>query len=368
MSRRRLLSVCRGVPAWGDANPWAYALHASLAEAGFEALLVSLLTDADAVYFRHLLGERCADPYALGGVRGCRLGETADQRRAALGEIVDAFAPAVAVAWEVNPARLLRQASAALPLVLVGTQCARLEQLIAGGAARDYLDFRAAVDRGVVFPVGRDHPELAAIQACDLLVLPSALARTAQEHLFPAHAGKMYGRTIAAAEPMLAEAGRFTDRRRPFAEREIDVTFVAGRWDVEARGLSLVERLCARLPGRRVALAGECGVPSSATRLGVLTRDALFDLLGRSKVVVAPALADPAAGGLFAAAAMGCNVVASPNCGPWELCADALMVADPSPDAFVERIERALAQPFPDHRQRFLDGGTADLIETLAAL
>lgn len=368
MTPRRLLSVCRGVPAWGDANPWAYALHAILPAAGFEPLLVNLLSDSDAVYFRYLLGERCEDPDRLGGVRRCRLDEAADDGRAALAAIVDAFAPEVAVAWEVDTARRLRQASAALPLVLVGTRCARLDDLIAGGAARDFLDFRSAIDRGVLFPVGADDPELAALRACDLLILPSALARTAQEHLFPAHAGKMYARAIAAAEPMVAEAERYRDQRRPFAARDIDATFVAGDWDVAARGLSLVERLRARLPGRRIALAGECGVPSGATRLGVLPREALFDVLGRSKVVVAPALADPAASTLFAAAAMGCNVVASPNCGPWELCAEALRVADPSPDAFAERIERALAAPIPDHRQRFLDGGTADLVETLAAL
>ena len=368
MSPRRLLSVCRGVPAWGDANPWAYALHARLAASGFAPLLVNLLSDADAVYFRHLLGERCEDPDQLGSTQRCRVEDTGDQGRAALGAIIDAFAPEVAVAWEVDTARLLRQVSAALPLVLVGTRCARLDDLIAGGAARDFLDFRAAIDRGVLFPVSPDDPELAAIRACDLAILPSALARTAQEHLFAAHAGKMYARTISAAEPMLAEAERYRDRRRPLAARDIDVTFVAGRWDVEARGLSLAERIRARLPGRRVALVGECGVTSGATRLGVLPRDALFDVLGRSKVVVAPALADPTATDLFAAAAMGCTVVASANCGAWELCAEALRVAAPSPDAFVERIERALAAPLPDHRQRFLDGGTADLVETLAAL
>ena len=173
---------------------------------------------------------------------------------------------------------------------------------------------------------------------------------------------------IQELKSMLAEAERYRDRRRPLAARDIDVTFVAGRWDVEARGLSLAERIRARLPGRRVALVGECGVTSGATRLGVLPRDALFDVLGRSKVVVAPALADPTATDLFAAAAMGCTVVASANCGAWELCSEALRVAAPSPDAFVERIERALAAPLPDHRQRFLDGGTADLVETLAAL
>ncbi|MEO8603620.1 MAG: hypothetical protein ABI629_13690 [bacterium] len=368
MARRRLLSVCRGVPEWGDANPWAYALHAVLGAAGFDAVLVNLLTDSDAVYFRHALGEHCEDPYQLGGVQRCALGESARHGDVALAEIVASLAPDVAVAWDVDTARLLRQAAVQLPLVLVGTRCARLERLIADGAVRDFLGFRSAVDRGVIFSVGREDPELDAIQACDLLILPSLLARTAQEHLFPAHAGKMYDRTISAAEPLDAEARRFHALRRPFAERDIDVSFVAGRWDAPARGLPLVDRICARFPGRHVALVGECASPTGARHLGMLPRRALYEILGRSKVVVVPGLADPAPAGWFEASAMECNLVASPNCGPWDLCPEELRVDDASSAAFVERIERALARPMPDHRQRFLDGGTDELVETLAAI
>ncbi|MGH7786967.1 MAG: hypothetical protein ACRERC_08885 [Candidatus Binatia bacterium] len=368
MSRRRLLSVCRGVPAWGDANPWAYALHANLAETGFDARLVNLLTESDVAYFHHLLGEGCEDPDQLGGVRRCLIGEAPASGRAALDEVLTAFAPDVAVAWEVDTARLIRHASAQVPLVLIGTHCARLETLIADGAVRDFVGFRAALERGVIFPPGRDDAELAAIQACDLLILPSALARTAQEHFFPAHAGKMYDRAISAAEVIAAEAARFCALRRPFAARDIEVVFVAGRWDAAARGLPLVERIAARLPDRRIALVGECPAPIGVRRLGVLPRAALYEVLGRSKVVVAPGLADPAPLGLFAAAAMDCNAVASPNCGAFELCAEELRVADTTAAAFVERIAHALVRPIDDHRRDWLDGGTADLVATLAAL
>ena len=75
--------------------------------------------------------------------------------------------------------------------------------------------------------------------------------------------------------------------------------------------------------------------------------------------------ADAAPGGIFEASAMGCNVVASPDCGFWELCHDDLLVPTPSAAAFLDRIELACAQPFSDHRDQFL-GDTAELIETLA--
>lgn len=368
MPRRRLLSVCRGVPEWGDANPWAYALHAVLRAAGFDALLVPLLTAADAAYFDHVLGPDCADPDALGGVQPCAIADAPEQPPAALAALVAAWAPDVAIAWEVETARLLRRVAAELPLVLVSTRCARLDDLIATGAVRDFLGFRAAVARGVRFPVAAGDAERTALDACDLLLLPSALAHAAQAHLFPTHVGKMYARAISAAEPMSAAAERYGALRRPFAERDIDVTFVAGSWQPAARGLPLVARTCARFPDRQVALIGEGGAPGAAHRLGVLPRRALFEVLGRSKVVVAAGLADPAPAGWFEASAMHCNLVASPNCGPWELCPEPLRVADAVPAAFFECIARALMEPLPDHRPRFLDGGTAELLETLAVL
>ncbi len=366
--RRRLLSLCHGVPEWGNANPWAYALHEILAEAGFEVLLVNLLADSDVFYFRHLLGHECEDPRRLGNVRRCPIDDPILRGESALRDTVASFAPDVAIAWETTTARLLRRAAAQLPLVLVGTHCARLERLIADGAVRDFLDFRSAVERGVRFPVDGDDPELDAIEACDLMILPSELARFTQGHLFPAHAGKMYARAISAAEPMRAEASRFLNLRRPFADRDIDVLFVAGRWDAAARPLRLVDRVCARFPHLRVELVGESTALTRARHLGARPRRALYEILGRTKVVVAPGLADPAPAGLFEASVMACNLVASPNCGLWGLCPEALRVPDASHSAFVERVEHALARPLPDHRHRFLDGGTSELVETLAAI
>jgi hypothetical protein len=366
--RRRLLTLCLGVPEWGDVNPWAYALHESLGAAGFDALLVNLLEEPEVAYFHHVLGEGCEDPRRLGTVRRCPTGGASSDGDVALREMVAEFAPDVAVAFEGAAARRLRRAAAQLPLVLVAAQCARLEELIAEGAVRDYLSFRSAVARGVRFPVADDHPELDAIRCCDLMILPSELARFAQEHFFPPHVGKMYARAISAAEPMHAEASRFRHLRRPFAERDIDVLFVAGRWDAPARQLPLVERVCRRLPHLRVELVGESGVRTPARHRGVTRRSVLYEMLGRTRAVVVAGLADPAPAGLFEASAMGCNVVASPNCGHWDVCAEELRLPDASTAAFVAGIERAVRRALPDRGQHHRDGGTADLVDIFAIL
>ena len=365
--RRRILCSDHGVVASGDANPWAYALHDLLRAEAFDSRLVHLLTEPEAWYFRYRFGNDCDDPDQVGGVQRCIVTQPVAQRQAALADLIEAFEPELLVAWGTTAARALRRAAPTLPLVLMVSRCARLEELIDQRSVRDFVAYRAAVQRGVVYPRSNDHPELDAFAGCDLAIAPSELARFTYEHFYRAHIGKMYGRPLAPSEWVQREAERFEALRRPFERRDIDVIVVAASWDIAARNLRLTAALCRRLRSRNVHIVGECRAWPPAYTHGALPRRSLFELLGRAKVAVFPGLADAAPGGMLEAAAMGCNVVASPNAGFYELCHDDLRVPTPSVAAFLERIELALARPLTDGRERF-GGDSAELIETLVAL
>ena len=62
---------------------------------------------------------------------------------------------------------------------------------------------------------------------------------------------------------------------------------------------------------------------------------------------------------------MGCNVVASPNCGNWQLCNSRLVAERGTRAEFLSKIELSLGAPFTDNRERFR-GGYADLVDTLS--
>ena len=115
-----------------------------------------------------------------------------------------------------------------------------------------------------------------------------------------------------------------------------------------------------RLAGLAVHVVGE--VPervAGATFHGPIgDRAALFDLMGRARAVASPSLLDAAPGVLFEGSAMGCNAVASRNCGNWELCNEALVVEPFTVDAFASRLALAQERPFPDHLARFLERGS----------
>ena len=77
----------------------------------------------------------------------------------------------------------------------------------------------------------------------------------------------------------------------------------------------------------------------------------MFDLMGRTKTVVSPSTFDVAPGILYEASALGCNVVASPNCGNAAICHEALIAADATVNALTSVIRRSLTARFPDRLQ-----------------
>jgi glycosyltransferase involved in cell wall biosynthesis len=365
--RRRVVFGSFGPPGWEDANSWAYNLFEELRGGPFELTFVELLTAADACYFRFLQGDDFHDPRRLGSILRCSIEEPVGGEQPALGDLLRSLAPDLIVAWGSEAARLLRRALPDTPLVLAVADCDPIERLIEERVVRDWMAFQAAAECGVAFWAGRDDADLDTFLAADLVVPVSALACAAFEHLPSSGSGRIYRRPLAPADLSFTEAERFAHLRRPFDDRDVDVLFAARSWTRRAANLRLAEKVCAALGDREVHLVGEIEGRVATARVHGATcrRGDLFALLGRTRVVVCPALAEAGPSILFEAAAMGCNVVASPNCGYAGLCNDELLARRCSPREFLERIRGALSHPYGDNRGSFL-GGSAELVETLA--
>jgi glycosyltransferase involved in cell wall biosynthesis len=230
----------------------------------------------------------------------------------------------------------------------------------------DFAAFTRLVERGVTFTPPRGDRERVVVESSDLILPHSPHVRFAFEQFFPGHMGKVYANDLSIADLCYREAEAFSALARPFAQRDIDVLFVASDWERPEKNYPLVQKLAASCRNLRLHLVGAAptdGLPLH--RHGVIAdRRALYALLGRSRALVCPSHFDAAPGVLFEASAMGCNVVASPNCGNWQLVPEPLLAR--SPAAFDACIRRAAAAPYADHRQRF-GGGYAELVETLQA-
>jgi glycosyltransferase involved in cell wall biosynthesis len=366
MSKKILLG-CYGVPGRGGASTALYLLFERMQADGLDVSYINLVEEADAVFLRYQFGDTFENPRALANVHTCILEEPPWRPHAALTELIGALAPDLLLGFGFIPARLMKQAAPRRPVVFMPAGTRHVQHLIETGAVRDFMACRRGIARGITFPVPLENPERQAVESSDLIIVHSPLIRFAFEQLFPTHMGRMYANVISVADLIYPEAEPFAALKQPFAQRDIDLIFIASSWNRRIKNYRLVHKIISRCQELNVHVVGDIEQPHPPAQYhGTITRrEELYTLLGRSKTLACPSLLDAAPGVLFEASAMDCNVVASPNCGNWQLCNAQLLAESCSPDAFQHKIALSIAGVYKDNREHFR-GGYADLVDTLS--
>jgi len=149
------------------------------------------------------------------------------------------------------------------------------------------------------------------------------------------------------------------------------VLFMASDWGRVEKNYPLVSRLGRRLGDLRVHVVGD--VPYAlrwAVHHGFMTdRGALFELMGRARCIACPSLIDAAPGILFEGAVMGCNLVASKNCGNWDVCHPDLVVEPFDEPVMAERLHLAAHRRYDDRLDRFrARGAYRELMAIIGAI
>jgi glycosyltransferase involved in cell wall biosynthesis len=363
----RLLLAGRDAPGWGGASTINYVLFEQLQRDGFDVHYVNLVVESDRSRLAGFFGSTLGNPKSLPDVHTCILRTPEWRSDDNLTALIDQLAPNCLVGFGYMPAWLLEQAASRLPVVFLTSGCAGTKRLLQRGTIEDFQDFTRKVHNGVPFPISPHDPEAHIIERATLICVHSPTVRFAFEHLYPAQAGKIHARDISIADLVAAEAGDFQVLRQPFEQRDIDLLFVANEWQRPEKNYPLVQALCRRFPHHRIDVVGICPtVEPNAVHHGLVTaRRGVYGLLGRARTVACPSLLDAAPGVLFEAAAMGCNVVTSPNCGNWEICARPLLAPSCHPDEFAAAIERSWTTECPSPDAAFR-GGYAELSRILA--
>lgn len=363
---KKVLLACYEVPGWGGASTFLYTLFERMQRDAADVAYVNLVKDLDEPYLRATFGEILGNPARLDGVQTCILESPLWRVHPGIVDVIRSAQPDLIVVCGFIAAWLMKRAAPEVPLAFITSGCSQIKRLMRDGAVDDFIGFERSVARGISFEAPPADQERIAVEISDLIILHSPLVRRAFEHFFPAHMGKAYTNLISIADCVYAEAARFAHLQRPFAERDIDAIFIASNWSRPEKNYPLVQRVAAGGDGLKLHIVGKHEREDLRAKYhGVIAeREDLYALLGRAKAIVCPSRFDPAPGVLFEASAMGCNVVASPNCGNWELCNPELLAHTPA--AFVSRTRQATYAPYADNRAHFR-GGYDDLIETLTA-
>jgi glycosyltransferase involved in cell wall biosynthesis len=366
----RVLLACYEVPGWGGAATASYRLLRCLRERGLDVSYLTLVAPEDQDFFALLFGPEAANPAGLDGVHSLVYRERMSAPQPELAGLVRELDPDVVLSVGDAAVYLLGRAAPDRPIAFLASGFRAMDHGVRERRVRDLQEQTARLHGGGP-PPPLYATEAEAVERAALVITHAPPVLELARALFPGYRGKIHPRVVWYAEWIHADARDFAALARPWEDRDVDVLFVANSWERPVKNWPLVEQMGRRLPRLRLHVVGE--VPRRARGLvhhGMLTdRRAVFELMGRARVVASPSVFDAAPGVLFEAATLGCNVVASRNCGNWTLCHESL-VADPlTPGVFAERLRHAVAAPVESRLGEFLASGSlTDLVETLEVL
>jgi glycosyltransferase involved in cell wall biosynthesis len=260
-------------------------------------------------------------------------------------------------------AYLMKRASPERELVFLTAGCMQVSTVV------PVTEQLAAVS-GAVRPALEDWKEREAMAMADLVLTHSQLIRDLYLRFYPDHASKIHPAVISFAGWIAQDAAEYSALALPFEERDVDALFIASSWERKEKNSGLVADIAARLPDLSVHVVGEFAEPiAGVTHHGFVgARAELFRVMGRARTVVCPSSFDAAPGILFEGSVMGCNVVASKNCGNWEICNERLLVSDYTADAFASAIRGARDARLADNLELFLETSSYDALKRILAL
>jgi glycosyltransferase involved in cell wall biosynthesis len=317
---------------------------------GLDVHYVNLILEDELSRFQRMLGPSCENPRGLPNVHSCYLRGALHEPHPELAALIDGVLPDGMVGVGDISCYLMKRASPERELIFLTAGCMQVDRDIS-------LTEQLAALNGSARPDTPDWKEREAVEMSDLVLTHSPLIRDLYRRFYPDEAGKIHPTVFWFAEWVAEDAAEYTSSALPFEERDIDALFIASTWTRGEKNAGLLADIAKRVAGFSVHVVGEFPDPiGGVTHHGFVgSRADLFRIVGRARTVVCPSSFDAAPGILFEASTMGCNVVASKNCGNWELCNDRLLVSEYTADAFAEAILRARTAKFTDHMGRFLD-------------
>ena len=269
------------------------------------------------------------------------------------------------------PSSMLKQSAPDTRLIFLACGSDQARWYVERGEAPDMVSLFRLLRSNSFPPAIRPGRELEAMRMSDLVLANADDLRDICRLYYPDWAGKVYSKPLWFAEWICEEAEPYRDLARPFADREIDVLFVASLWNRQVKNYSLVADIIARCRDLKICIVGEIEHQAGhAVHTGfVSSRREMFHILGNARTLVSTSNMDAAPGIMFEASKMGCNVVASRNCGNWRICHEDLLVDPYHLQGYLKNIRRSVQKKYPDHLEYFLGlNAYQELIDMMAVL
>lgn len=364
---KSVLLGCYEVPGYGGANTASYKLFEMMRKDGLDVFYLNLIEEQDADYFRYVFDENFGNPKCLDNVYNCILNGPLFYPHPELVDLINDLSLDTLVGIGHIAALLMKRAAPEKRLIFLTTGCEQVQNYIVRKKTKDIIALSEFIQpKGT--PLLFRAREKEAVEISDLIITHSDITKFLYQYFFPFQLGKIYSDVIWFAEWIYKDALNYSGLKKAFSKRDIDILFVASIWSRLEKNYKLVKKIVSRLRGLNIHIVGEIEKKlANAKHHGLITRrEDLFTLLGNAKTIVCPSLFDAAPGILFEASAMGCNIIASKNCGNWKICNEKLLVDPFDFSNFLEKIHLSLTKKFDDNIDYFLKTNPyKNLIDTI---
>jgi hypothetical protein len=365
----RLLISCYEPKGYGGAATVAYEMFSTYHEMGINAGYLNIIRDFDTDYFRYKYGANFANPEQLENVFTSFIErEHYYEPQPAVIREVDKFKPDVILSIHYIAPLVLKMSIPDIPLIYLTAGCKQAQEYLEKDGKLDANSLLRYLQELEWPPRIYNHEEKRAAELADVVVTHSVQTKQFYHLFFSNIEGKIHNRVFWLHHLITKHVDKFQAFSKPFFDREIDVLFVSNDWSRIEKNYTFVAAIAACLYGTNIHIVGE--VPytiQGVSHHGIISNlGVLYNVMGNSKTIVSPSRLDAAPGILSEGIAMGCNIVASRNCGNWELCNPNLLVEDFTPQGFTEKIKTSLDSKLPDNSVDF--GTNADILDLLDLL
>lgn len=367
MKRRVLLAVYEA-PGFGGASTSQDSLHARMQKDGIDSHLVLIIRRSDRAFYEYTFGESWSNPGSLANVHVHWVDDTSGHGDADLRDLVLKIGPDVVECRGYVAAHLIGVAAGHLPMVysLVGIPETSALSRDRPGEISTVIDAYAGRSRT---PTLLSAGQMQAFLRSSLVVANSDLTLEACRALLPHWLSvRLHHESLSSVEWMVEQVRGLGVEPLPFEQRDIDLLLVASSWNRWEKNYPLVRELVEGCPDLRIHLVGHCDseIPSTTHHGLIGDRSRVLELMARAKVLVCPSRVDAAPGVLFEGALMGCNPVASKNCGNWQICDERLVVETYTSAGFEAAARLATREAYPNHLEDLVNDGSYDrLLEIL---
>ena len=365
--KKKVLLGCFEVPGWGGASTSSYKLFELMRAEGIEVSYINLIGHEDADFFRSVFGESVGNPKRFSDVWNCFLTAPLYERQRELEELIQRLSPDTMVGIGWIAALLMKRAAPGRNLIYLTSGCDQMKTYVEKYGV-DFLFLASHNGKPERRPFAPSLLEKEAVAISDYIITHSEMNLFLHKYFFPSFMGKICPRVIWFAEWIYRDAAEYSFLAKPFHQRDIDVLFIASDWRRTEKNYPWVKSIAAQAPDLKIHIVGkaEQEIPQAIQHGPIRDRQVLFSVLGRAKTIASPSLFDAAPGILFEGSALGCNLVASKNCGNWPLCNESLVAHPFSRQVFLSKIRLSLTAPHQDNIDVFLQSGSySDLLETI---